>query len=347
MGRTPWRILTLAAAVLALTAAAVVAVAQRSDDSRGASGPAASGPGRATAGPSPSPSLSPEPADLPDGPSGEPATVPAVRSFEAADGPGWAPGGSARVVADGDGPLDDEADRLAEELDAGRADEGARAGDVELVLDEDADTGREGYRLHVEDHRVTITGSAEAGVFYGTRTVTQAVNARGGLPEGTVNDRPDRPQRGLLLDIARKPFPASWIEDRLREMAGLRLNQLQLHLSDDQGFRVESESHPEVVSEDHLTKDEVRRIVELAESLHITVIPEFDSPGHLGAVLAAHPDLQLRRADGGVAEGAIDISDPAAGELIDELLREYDDLFPSRYWHLGGDEYVAALSQDP
>ncbi|GAA3048782.1 hypothetical protein GCM10020000_31440 [Streptomyces olivoverticillatus] len=68
-------------------------------------------------------------------------------------------------------------------------------------------------------------------------------------------------------------------------MADLKLNELGLHFSDDQGFRIQSDSHPEVVSPDHLTKDEIRRIVVLASSLHITVVPEIDSPGHLGAVL--------------------------------------------------------------
>ncbi|WP_049576350.1 beta-N-acetylhexosaminidase [Streptomyces sp. SBT349] len=337
MRHAHWRIFALVAAALVIATGALVTVAQRGNDT-----PAGDAPGtirQHVAQDSPSP--------LPDGPDGPPETIPSVRSFDSASGPGWAPAEGTRVVADEDGPLDDEADRLAADLDAERADGGARDGDVVLSLDEDADTGREGYRLVTEDSRVRITGSTEAGVFYGTRTLVQNVNAAGGTPQGTVTDRPDRPQRGLMIDIARKPFSADWIEDRLHEMADLKLNQLQLHLSDDQGFRIESESHPEVVSEDHLTKREIRDIIDLAESLHIEVIPEIDSPGHLGAVLAAHPDLQLRRQDGSVAEGAINIADPDAGRLIDELLREYADLFPGRYLHLGGDEYTALLSSDP
>ncbi|MGK5531246.1 beta-N-acetylhexosaminidase [Streptomyces sp. URMC 129] len=332
MRGVPWRVIALAAALLVIAAAAVVAAVGRTG-------------GEAGAGSSPAPSPAPSP--LPTGPAGEPATIPSVRSFDAEPGPGWAPAATTRVVADADGPLDDEADRLAGELNAARASGDARAGDVELVLDPGADTGDEGYRLVTDDQRVTVTAETDAGVFYGTRTVVQAVNGRGGLPQGTVEDRPDRPQRGLSLDIARKHFPAEWIEDRLREMADLKLNQLQLHLSDDQAFRVASDSHPEIVSAPHLTKDEVRGIVELAASLHIDVIPEIDSPGHLDAVLDAHPELRLTRADGSVTEGAIDIADPAAGELIDDLLREYDELFPSRLWHLGGDEYAALFSADP
>ncbi|MDT0347240.1 beta-N-acetylhexosaminidase [Streptomyces litchfieldiae] len=341
MRHAPWRIFALAAAVLVITIGAVVAVVQRTEDGPVTERPGAAGQRTAT----PTPLTTPSP--LPTGPSGEVTTIPSVRSFEDAPGPGWAPADSTRVVADPEGPLDDEADRLAEELGAGRAPDGARAGDVELRLSEDADTGDEGYTLRTDDQRVTITARTDAGVFYGTRTLGQAVADRGGTPQGTVTDRPDRPQRGLLLDIARKHFPAEWIEARLHEMAELKLNQLQLHFSDDQGFRLESETHPEIVSETHLTKEEMRGIVELAESLHITVIPEIDSPGHLGAVLKAHPELQLRDARGEPARGAVDISDPAAAELVDDLLREYGDLFPSRYWHLGGDEYAALFSDNP
>ncbi|MCW8218919.1 family 20 glycosylhydrolase, partial [Streptomyces griseolus] len=135
-------------------------------------------------------------------------------------------------------------------------------------------------------------------------------------------DAPDRPQRGLNLDIARKYYTPAWIEDRLREMADLKLNQLGLHFSDDQAFRIESESHPEIVSPEHLTKAEVRGILKLAASLHITVVAEIDSPGHLGAVLKAHPDLQLRNTQGTPRQGAIDISKPQAAEIVDDLLQD-------------------------
>ncbi|NEE22896.1 family 20 glycosylhydrolase, partial [Streptomyces sp. SID7499] len=75
-------------------------------------------------------------------------------------------------------------------------------------------------------------------------------------------------------------------------------------------FRIESKTHPEVVSDEALTQDEVRGIVALANSRHIEVVPEIDSPGHLGAVLAAHPDLQLRNTAGVESKGSIDISKP-------------------------------------
>lgn len=276
-----------------------------------------------------------------------PATIPSVRMFEPARGPGWKPGGGgAVVVAKGSEALADEGRLIAGELKLGyRGAVAARPGDVELAL---ASSGApEAYTVRTGNGKVAISGHDEAGVFYGTRTLKQAVKSGGAMPEGVVRDGPDRPQRGLNVDIARKHFTAGWIEDRLREMADLKMNQLGLHFSDDQGFRIASDSHPEIVSSRHLTKDEVRRIVDLAARLHITVVPEIDSPGHLGAVLAAHPQLQLKDAAGRPVRGAIDIGQPASAKIVDELLREYADLFGGAYWHLGGDEYQALVRKNP
>lgn len=278
-----------------------------------------------------------------------PRTIPAVRDHEPARGPGWRPrGGSAVVVAKGSGALADEARLLAGELGAAyRGEAAARPGDVELALNTGQAGGPESYTLTTRGGRVRISAPDQAGAFYGTRTVKQALRSGGVVPEGVVRDRPAKPQRGLNVDIARKHFSAAWLEDRLREMADLKLNQLGLHFSDDQAFRIESASHPEVVSEPHLTKAEIRRVVALANRLHISVIPEIDSPGHLGAVLRAHPRLQLRNVQGTPRQGAIDISDPESARIVDDLLREYAGLFPGPWFHIGADEYQALTVRDP
>ncbi|PIB04797.1 beta-N-acetylglucosaminidase [Streptomyces sp. HG99] len=275
-----------------------------------------------------------------------PRTIPAVREHTPARGPGWRPVTGARVVVS-DADLADEGRLLAGELNLTYAGQtGARDGDVALGLDEGSG-GAESYTLTVRNGRVTITGPSDAGVFYGTRTLKQEVHGGGTAPEGVVRDRPAKAQRGLMLDIARKHFTADWIEDRVRELGDLKFNQLGLHFSDDQGFRIQSDTHPEIVSKQHLSKAEVRRIIDLAKSRHITVVPEIDSPGHLGAVIAAHPDLQLRNVSGVATRGAVDISKPAAADLIDELLNEYAGLFPGAFWHLGGDEYQALTVANP
>ncbi|MEV5339773.1 glycoside hydrolase family 20 protein [Streptomyces sp. NPDC052676] len=280
--------------------------------------------------------------------SSAPRTIPAVRAHSPARGPGWRPEGGHRVVVS-DADLADEGRLIARELGLayGGQQGDLRTGDVRLALNDDEGADPESYTMTVRGGRVTITAPDDAGVFYGTRTLKQAVRGGGSAPEGVVRDDPAKERRGFMLDIARKHFDAAWIEDRVRELGDLKFNELGLHFSDDQGFRIESDTHPEVVSEDHLTKAQVRRIVELAESRHITVVPEIDSPGHLGAVIAAHPDLQLRDAQGVAATGAIDISNPDAADIVDDLLNEYAELFPGTPWHLGGDEYRALTAADP
>ncbi|WP_079084386.1 beta-N-acetylhexosaminidase [Streptomyces longwoodensis] len=277
-----------------------------------------------------------------------PRTIPAVRSHTPARGPGWKPAAGKRVVV-GDARLADEGRLIAGELGlayAGQASD-ERAGDLRLTLNAGQGAGPESYTMTVRGGRVTISGPSDAGVFYGTRTLKQEVHGGGTAPEGVVRDQPAKPKRGFMVDIARKYYTAGWIEDRVRELGDLKYNELGLHFSDDQGFRIASDTHPEIVSRQHLTKAQVKKIVQLAAARHITVVPEIDSPGHLGAVIAAHPDLQLRNAQGTATRGAIDISKDASAEIVDDLLDEYAGLFPGADWNLGGDEYQALVVSDP
>nr|WP_189920419.1 glycoside hydrolase family 20 protein [Streptomyces asoensis] len=277
-----------------------------------------------------------------------PRTIPAVRAHTPARGPGWKPQSARRVVV-GAPALADEGRLIAGELGLAYAGQRSdvRAGDLRLALNADAGANPESYTMTVRGGRVTISAPTDTGVFYGTRTLKQEVHGGGTAPEGVVRDQPAKPQRGFTLDIARKYFSPAWIEDRVRELGDLKYNQLGLHFSDDQSFRIESDSHPEIVARQHLSKAEVKKIVDLAASRHITVVPEIDSPGHLGAVLAAHPELQLRNASGVATRGAIDISKNASANLLDDLLDEYAGVFPGAYWHLGGDEYQALTVSSP
>ncbi|MFI9112118.1 glycoside hydrolase family 20 protein [Streptomyces venezuelae] len=337
----------LATAVALATVAACSSGSPNSSDTSAAS---PSGPPSGTSASAAPSSAPPSPTPTPSRTyplSTAPRTIPSVREHQAARGPGWKPAAPAGVVVGaGSAGLADEGKLLAGELGIPyRGAVAAGPGDVELAL---GGTGApESYTLTVQGGRVRISGPDEAGVFYGTRTLKQSVKGAGAMPEGVVTDAPAKPQRGLNVDIARKFFSAQWIEDRLREMADLKLNQLGLHFSDDQGFRIASDSHPEIVSAQHLSKAEVRRVLALAQSLHITVVPEIDSPGHLGAVLRAHPDLQLRNVQGTPRQGAIDISKPASARIVDDLLREYSALFPGGWFHVGADEYQALTVRSP
>ncbi|WP_320775211.1 glycoside hydrolase family 20 protein [Streptomyces sp. CRN 30] len=277
----------------------------------------------------------------------EPRTVPAVRDHTAERGPGWKPDDAHRVVVS-DAALADEGKLIADELGLTYAGEKDDENSGDLRLEKKGDGGADGsYTMTVRDGRVTVSAPTETGVFYGTRTLKQAVAADGAAPEGVVKDAPAKERRGFMLDIARKHYSADWLKDRIREIGDLKYNELGLHFSDDQGFRIESSSHPEIVSSDHLTKAQVKEIVELAGQRHITVVPEIDSPGHLGAVIEAHPDLQLRNAQGAATEGAIDISKSGSAEIVDDLITEYADIFPGGQFHLGGDEYQALTVSDP
>ncbi|MFE0249754.1 glycoside hydrolase family 20 protein [Streptomyces sp. NPDC059010] len=344
----------LIVAVVVVTVAAGVSLGLLATGGDGGSGRSEQGRTAPGSSESASPAAPKEPAAPTPSPtrsyplSKAPRTIPAVSSHTAARGPGWRPARGERVVVS-DSKLADEGRLIAGELGLTYAGEkeDVRAGDVRLALSGGKGSGPESYTMTVRAGRVDISGPGEAGVFYGTRTLKQEVHGGGTAPEGVVRDAPAKPVRGFMLDIARKHFTADWIEDRVRELGDLKFNQLGLHFSDDQGFRIESDSHPEIVSQQHLTKAQVRKIVKLAAARHITVVPEIDSPGHLGAVIAAHPDLQLRNVSGVATRGAIDISKGESARIVDDLLNEYAGLFPGGQWHLGGDEYQALVVSDP
>jgi hexosaminidase len=193
----------------------------------------------------------------------------------------------------------------------------------------------EGYTITIGP-TVTVRAETATGVFRGTRTLLPLM-ARRELPAGTVRDWPRTPLRGLLVDVGRKYFTPGWLRDRIRELAGLGMNYLHLHLSDDAGFRVESETCPAAVAADHYSKDELRALVSFARRHHVTVLPEIDMPGHMGALLTGRDHLRLTNAHGVTA---VNLAAPESDALAERLLAEYLPLFPGPYWHLGADEYV-------
>jgi hexosaminidase len=216
-----------------------------------------------------------------------------------------------------------------------------RAGDITLALGEcDARVGSEGYRYTVADGHVLIRAREAAGAFYGTRTLLQLLVQGNAVPAGEALDWPRYPERGMMVDIGRKHFTMEWLRAHIRELAWLKMNYLHLHLSDDLGFRLESESHPEIVSELHLSKQQMRELIALAARYHITVVPEIDMPGHMEAILAPHPDYQLANMLGQRAADRLDVTNPDALRLVQDLLEEFLPLFPGPYWHTGADEVM-------
>jgi hexosaminidase len=222
-----------------------------------------------------------------------------------------------------------------------------RAGDILLSLGS-ADTalGAEGYALSITD-RITISARDDRGAFYGTRTILQLLKQGTSIPQGTARDWALKPERGLMVDNGRKYFTPQWLRDHVKELAYLKLNYFHLHLSDNKGFRIESVKHPEYVSAQHLTKQEVTDLIALAAKYKITVVPELDAPGHMNPILAAHPELKLVSNTGTVNHGFIDLSKDAAYTLIKDIYDEYLPLFPGPYFHIGADEYVTDYAAYP
>ncbi len=270
-------------------------------------------------------------------------SLPQPRAFTATGGL-WRPQ-AVRVVAD-DALLADEAARLRAELGAqGLTVHATAASAIRLRL-EAADSGpsAEAYRIEVGDD-VVVTAAGAAGAFRATRQLLHNLRAQGAVPRGHVSGAPHVGERGLHLDAGRKHYPAEWIIGLLHAAADVGINVLQWHFSDDEGFRIASEAFPEIVSADHITRAQARRIIETARGLHVDVVPALDMPGHLRHVLETRPELRLP-----ATASALDIANPAAVRFAHRII---DDLAPvfrhSTRWHLGGDEFVdfARIEQYP
>lgn len=235
---------------------------------------------------------------------------------------------------------------------------GARPGDIVLRVTGEAPETPESYRIS-SGEQLTLTARDRLGLVHGTQTVLQWLRQADTLPGGAAQDWPRYAERGLMLDTGREFFPVDWVKTRIRDAAYLRMNMVQLHLSDTQGFRLASLTHPEITSAQHYTAADIAEILAYADSYGIEIVPEIDMPSHMNAILTEHQDLVLRPqrtgpqdavqdgAIGGGIGGRIDLTNPAAYELISDILHEFVPMFSGRFWHIGCDEYVADYSRYP
>lgn len=195
---------------------------------------------------------------------------------------------------------------------------------------------QESFGIHVSE-TITIESSSEEGIFYGVLSLYKLSLIHDSLPYAKVYSEPKVKERSLHLDIGRKYFSKEIIFEFLETMAFSHMNTLQLHFSENKGFRIECETFPEIVSEDFLRKEEILEIIDYAQQLYIQVIPSLDSPGHLNHALQFFPEYQLENSDG----GSLDISNPEARSWVYKLYDEYAELFKtSQYFNIGGDEFV-------
>jgi hexosaminidase len=277
-----------------------------------------------------------------------PRTIPALREWSARSGAFQLGPASRIVVRPADAHrLGGTAELLAADLHAlsrhavrvvvtGRP---AHKGDIVLELGAtDPQIGDEGYVLTVDASSISIKARKEVGAFYGTRTLLQLLHQNTSVPAGVARDWPRYSERGLMVDTARMHFSYEWLAARIRDMAYLKLNYLHLHFTDDEGWRIESSTG--VQSEQFLTKKQVRSLIELGQRYHVTVVPEIDMPGHMGALLAHYPQFQLKDKDGVAAPNKIDYTIPEARKLLRDVIAEYLPLFPAPYFHMGTDEFL-------
>ena len=212
----------------------------------------------------------------------------------------------------------------------------------------------ESYQLTVDASRGVITAANPLGAMHGMETFFQLITSTEfgwGVPAVSINDRPRFPWRGLHLDVSRHFMPLDVVRRNLDGMAAVKLNVFHWHLSDDQGFRVESKTEPRLqeLGSDGLyyTQEEVRGIIDYARDRGIRVVPEFDIPGHTQSWLAAYPELAagpgpipiLRT--WGYSNATMDPIKPEVFEFLERVLGEMAALFPDEYFHIGGDEVEA------
>lgn len=230
----------------------------------------------------------------------------------------------------------------------------------------------ESYTLKVSSEGIVAEASDESGAFYAAVTLkmilmqAQKVNGKAVVNGLLIKDCPHYGYRGLQMDESRHFFGADVVKRVLDQMAFLKLNTLHWHLSDDQGFRIESKVFPELNTiaatrkyaglkgcgmENRggeyfalYTQEEIRDVVAYAKKLHIEVIPEIDIPGHTSAILAAYPHLSCKgeptevKCENGIFEEILCAGSDAVYDFLEKLFGEICPLFESKYFHIGGDE---------
>jgi hexosaminidase len=266
--------------------------------------------------------------------------------------------------------------------------ESEEAGTIFLTLDEKGnELGPEGYELVIEDERIKLTANSATGLLWGVQTLRQLLpedierkeslqNSVWEIATGTIRDAPRYSWRGSMLDVARHFFSVEEVKQYIDLISYYKMNVLHLHLSDDQGWRIEIKSWPELTTTGgrfevgggqggYYTQEDYAQIIQYALRHHITVVPEIDMPGHINAALVSYKELNpgpaINREPGSAAANkpkpgevytgtevgfsTLDIRKEATFRFVNDVLRELAAMTPGPYLHIGGDE--AAVTKKP
>jgi len=209
----------------------------------------------------------------------------------------------------------------------------------------------ESYSLEITSSGAKLQAITPLGIMHGLQTFLQLVQIAPqgfAVPSVVIHDKPRFPWRGLMIDVSRHFIPLDVLKRNLDGMAAVKLNVFHWHLSDDQGFRIESKKFPKLqeAGSDGLyyTQDEVRDLIAYARDRGIRIVPEFDMPGHSTAWFVGYPELasgpgpyHIER-KWGVFDAAMDPTQERTYKFLDEFIGEMARLFPDPYFHIGGDE---------
>ena len=257
-------------------------------------------------------------------------------------------------------------------------------GDIQFSLINNPDLRNEGYHLKVEKRQITIEANQPAGIFYGVQTLLQMLpkeirsqqvqhDVEWAIAGADITDKPQFPWRGLMLDVSRHWFTKEEVMRFIDELAEYKMNVFHWHLTDDQGWRIEIKSLPNLTAKGawrakrvgqwwqrepqqpdeeatyggYYTQEDIKDVLAYAKQRYVRVIPEIDVPGHSLATLVAYPELACMKAPKYVNVGnkfyGEDENTLCAGkeetfEFLDKVFTEVAALFPDEYIHVGGDE---------
>ena len=242
-----------------------------------------------------------------------------------------------------------------------------RAGTIRLSLNEDETLGEEGYELSIRTDSILLSANRPAGLFYAIQTLRQLIPVQPSgplsLPAVSIRDVPRFEWRGAMLDVARHFFGVEEIKHYIDLISYYKINRLHLHLTDDQGWRIEIKSWPKLTEVGgstqvggggggYYTQEQYREMVDYARSRYVTIVPEIEGPGHTNAALASYAELNSSEEAPAVYEGikvgfsTLWINSEITYQFLDDVIREIAAITPTPYIHIGGDEAHSTPEED-